>query len=65
MEGCGFGRLADLSAGRVAEFLAARREQGLAVETSNAYVRVCKAFAHWLVRDGRLSVRTRLSTWRA
>jgi integrase len=52
--GCNFGRPADLSAGRIAEYLAARRDKGMAIETSNGYVRACKAFTAWLVRDGRI-----------
>jgi integrase len=48
-------RLADLSASRLAEWLAEQRATGLGVTTSNYYLKVAKSFGRWLVQDRRLS----------
>jgi len=51
--GCKFQRIGDIRASRVAEWLAEQREQGLSVQTSNAYLTGIKGFCRWLVRDRR------------
>ena len=53
LSACGFGFLSDLSASRVQEHLAEQRMSGLSVASSNHYLQAVKAFARWLVRDGR------------
>jgi integrase len=62
--GCGFQTLSDLAAGRVSEWLAARRRCGeyklgkrkmkFGVKTSNYYLAAAKQFGQWLVRDCRM-----------
>ncbi len=47
-------RLADLSASRLAQWLADQRAAGLGVTTSNYYLTVAKSFGRWLVQDRRL-----------
>ena len=61
--GCGFKRLADLNAGRVAGWLADRRKPkndkegtaiaGLSIASSNHHLVAVKSFGNWLVRDRR------------
>lgn len=53
LRGCGFARIADLSASRVADYLASRRQAGMSMETRNHYLRAVKHFTRWLVRDRR------------
>ncbi|CAN5245391.1 hypothetical protein BH11PLA2_BH11PLA2_22120 [soil metagenome] len=58
-EGCGFLRLADLSAETAAGWLTDRRgkprtEGGIASQTFNHYVTSLKAFGNWLVKTRRL-----------
>jgi integrase len=54
-DGCGFKRLADLDADRVAGWLKDERDAGrLAIQTSNYYVAACRQFGTWLVRSRRL-----------
>jgi integrase len=55
LTGCLFQRTGDLSAARVAEWLADRRKDGMSVQTSNFYLSAVKGFCRWLVRDRRLS----------
>ncbi len=50
---CHFTKLADLSAGRVSNWLADQRKAGLSIATSNHHWRAIKAFGGWLVRDRR------------
>lgn len=51
---CRFDFPPDLSAGRLSEWLAQRRHDGLSARTSNAYLVSMKAFARWMTREGRL-----------
>jgi integrase len=53
VEGCRFKRIGDITADRVAEFLAGLRSKGMATETSNHYLRAFKAFSTWLMKVGR------------
>ena len=60
IEGGGFRRWPDLTAGRVLTFLDGLRgggdtEKGIGAQTFNLYLSSCKAFCAWAVRDGRLS----------
>lgn len=62
-DGCRFGRLADLNAGRVAGWLKDRRTPtmdkegntiaGLGVASSNHHLAAVKSFGNWLVKDRR------------
>ncbi|MCA9112225.1 MAG: site-specific integrase, partial [Planctomycetaceae bacterium] len=55
-DGCGFKRLADLSASRVVEWLAEQRKaERFGVSTSNHYLTAIKAFSRWLVKDRRIA----------
>ena len=64
-DACGFKWLADLKAGRVANWLADRRKPtrdkegnvipGLSVASSNHHLVAVKSFGNWLVRDRRCS----------
>jgi len=54
--GCEFGRLSDLSASRLADWLATRRDadvDSLSISTSNKYLGAAKQFGAWLVQDVR------------
>jgi hypothetical protein len=62
--GCGFQRLADITASRVSDFIARLRtdapptgnrkqRQRLSLQTLNYYLRSCKQFCRWAVRDRR------------
>ena len=63
IEGCGFKRLADLNAGKVANWLSDRRKPkknhdgdvvlGLGIVSSNHHLVALKSFGNWLVRDRR------------
>ena len=53
IEGCGFKRIQDISAGSVVDYLATLRRSGRSVASSNHYLRAVKMFARWLVRDRR------------
>ncbi len=47
-------RLDQLSASRVADWLAEQRRTGMAIQTSNYYLSVAKQFGGWLMRERRL-----------
>ena len=63
IEGCGFKRLADLNAGKVANWLSDRRKPkkshdgdvvlGLGIVSSNHHLVALKSFGNWIVRDRR------------
>jgi site-specific recombinase XerD len=53
VKGCRFERIGDVSASRVAAYLADRRRHGLGQQTSNFYLTAVKAFCRWLVQDRR------------
>jgi hypothetical protein len=53
IEGCGFKRIQDISAGSVVDYLAALRRSGRSIASSNHYLRAVKMFSRWLVRDRR------------
>ena len=64
IRGCGFKRIADVSASRVSDWLADRRAADgsigpdgrhvkFGIASSNHYLTAVKAFTRWLVRDGR------------
>lgn len=53
VQGCGFKLIADLNPGRVMEYLAERRQQGLSASASNHYLRAVKGFSTWLVKSKR------------
>ncbi|MCL1999908.1 MAG: tyrosine-type recombinase/integrase [Planctomycetes bacterium] len=53
-EGCGFALLSDLDAGRVQQWLADRRSEGMGAATSNSYLVAAKAFCNWAVKNRRL-----------
>jgi len=65
IEGCGFTFWTDISASKVASFLAGLRadvadakgrgKRGLSAQTSNYYLRAIRQFCRWMVRDGRAS----------
>jgi integrase/recombinase XerD len=50
---CGFRRIVDLNAGRLAQWLREHRDGGMSPRTSNAYLVAAKAFGNWLVSDRR------------
>jgi site-specific recombinase XerD len=52
---CKFGRIDQISASRVQEFLADLRKEGKSVASSNHYLRAIKMFSRWIVRDRRAS----------
>ena len=54
LDGITANRLADLSASRLAQWLADQRTAGLGAKTSNYYLTVAKSFGRWLVQDRRL-----------
>ena len=53
IEGCQFKYLPDLAAGKVADYLANRRAEGLSITSANHYLTAVKGFSRWLVRDQR------------
>jgi integrase len=53
LDGCRFRKIADLSASRLAQWLADSRRDGMAVATSNYYLTAVRGFSRWLVRDRR------------
>ena len=55
-DACGFIFWQDLSAVKLSAHLAAERERGLSVQTSNHRLSACKQFAAWMVRADRASV---------
>ena len=55
LEGIGAQTPGDIDAGRVAEYLAERRGNGLSIESSNHYFRALRSFCRWLVKDRRLA----------
>ena len=50
IDGCGFKRIADISASRVADFIHGLR---LSIQSKNHYLRAVKQFCRWLVSDRR------------
>lgn len=67
LEGCKFARVADISASRLAEWLAeqrtlpvtkgasrGKRSGGLSIQTSNHYLTSMKSFLNWMVSDRRI-----------
>jgi len=54
LDGCGFTRLKDLSAGRVSDFLQSLKDKGRANATVNYYLTAIKGFCRWLVVDRRI-----------
>src|SRR5262245_28325499 len=53
--GCKFRTIADFSPSKITNWLRDQREAGkFGISTSNDYLVAIKAFANWLVRDGRL-----------
>jgi integrase len=56
LDGCGFGKLADLDADPVSTWLKDQRDAGtFGVTTSNGYVTALKMFSKWLMTSRRLS----------
>jgi len=56
-EGCKFVYLSDVSASALVDWLAGEREADrMGIQTSNYYLRDCKAFFRWLVKDARTDV---------
>jgi integrase len=56
LDGCGFCRIADISASAVTAWLAGNRENnGMSIKTSNYYLRSLQAFCDWLMLDKRAS----------
>lgn len=53
ISGCKVGTIRDISASQVEDFLRQLRQGGMAVQTSNHYLRVIKTFSRWLKRDRR------------
>ncbi len=54
VDGCGFRRIGDISASRVAGWLSDQREaDAFGVASSNHYLTAAKAFTKWLVKDRR------------
>lgn len=58
LTGCGFLFFPDLSASRLSEWLAQKRQKpraegGISIQTSNHYLANAKAFVTWLVKDRR------------
>ena len=54
IDACRFHRLSELSASRLADWLKEQRECGMSIRTSNDYLRCCKSFTTWLIRDRRI-----------
>ncbi len=54
-DGCRFVFISDLDAGKLHDWLADQRSNGMAVQTSNYYQTAAKGFTRWMVRDRRLS----------
>jgi hypothetical protein len=55
LNGCGFKYQSDLSAARVASWLADQRTKGMGTATSNHYLTAVKGFCAWLVRERRMT----------
>ena len=53
LDGCQFRKIGDLSASRLAEWLADSRRSGMAVATSNYYLTALRGFTRWMVKDRR------------
>ncbi len=53
LSGCGFVRIADVTAAAVEQLAAGRRAAGRSVQTANFYLQAAKQFVRWLVRNGR------------
>jgi len=52
--GCGFAVLSALDAGRIQQWLADQRSEGMGSATSNSYLVAAKAFCNWCVKTRRL-----------
>ena len=55
LDGCGFKYPSDLSAARIASWLADQRTKGMGAATSNHYLTAVKGFCAWLVRERRMT----------
>ena len=53
LEKCGAERPSDLAASKVQTAIGSLRDEGLALQTCNYYLRAAKQFSRWLWRDGR------------
>ncbi len=53
-DACGFGRLPDIQAARVVDWLQSLKEAGRAAATFNSYLIVAKGFCRWAVRERRM-----------
>jgi integrase len=53
LEGIGARVLTDITNQKVGIYLSERRTKGLSTQSSNHYLRSCKAFLSWMVRTGR------------
>ena len=53
LDGIGATFLSEVTPERVGRYLADRRSEGMSVQTSNNYVKDCKAFLNWMVRAKR------------
>jgi integrase len=53
LEKCGAERPSDLAASKVQAAIGSLRDEGLALQTCNYYLRAAKQFSRWLWRDGR------------
>jgi integrase/recombinase XerC len=52
--GCGFTVMPDLDAGRVQQWLADQRSEGMGPATSNSYLVAAKSFCQWAVKSRRI-----------
>jgi integrase len=55
LDGCGFKFSSELSAARVASWLADQRAKAMGTATSNHYLTAVKGFCAWLVRERRIT----------
>ncbi len=55
LDGTGVVFQTDFTASAVSRYLAERRDKGLSIRTSNAYLTAAKAFGNWMVRERRAS----------
>jgi integrase len=53
IDGCRFEHIDDMTAPRVADWLAAQRRSGMSVQTSNHYLTTIKGFSRWLQKHRR------------
>jgi integrase len=52
---CGFKTFSDMDANKIEKHLKSRREDGLSVRRSNAYVVAIKSFCRWMVDTGKVT----------